>query len=108
VGKKSTVSIYYGPATVTTASVGKKAQAAAGPAAVLTSIEKPRAAVAAAPGAVVQDYTKQGQRGGAAAAGSGATATATTSKGLSWWWLLVPVLGGFGYVAWRKRGAFLV
>jgi len=45
IGKKSTVAIYYGPATVTTTTVGKKATAATGAGATATTIEKAKAPV---------------------------------------------------------------
>lgn len=106
VGKHSTVNVYYGPATVSTTTAGKKS--AAGPGATTTT--KPAAPVAAGAGATATDYRKQGQRGGAAASGAGARATATTSKGLSWWWLLLLAVAGVGYAAWRvcKRNGFFV
>ncbi|NML65915.1 hypothetical protein HHL22_11930 [Hymenobacter sp. RP-2-7] len=109
VGKKATVSVYYGAATVSSSAVAKKGQAATAPGAVLTSVQHPQAAVGLGAGATVQDYRKQGQRGGAAASGAGATATATTAKGSSWWWLLVLAVGGVGYAAWRvcrRKGFF--
>lgn len=96
VGKKATVNVYYGPATVSTAA--KNAAAGAG----ATAATKAVAPVAGA-GATSQDYRKQGQRGGAAASGQAATATTTTSQGLSWWWLLVPALG---YLGWRVYKRF--
>lgn len=104
IGKKSAVSIYYGSATVTNTSAAKKSQVAAGPDAVLTNIEKPKAPTATGSGAA-QDFTKQGQRGGAAASGADATATATTSKGFPWWLLLIPVVG---YAAYRVNKRFTI
>jgi hypothetical protein len=54
IGKKSTVSIYYGPATVTTTTVGKKATAATAEGAVATVIEKK-----AGPAIVASDSSTQ-------------------------------------------------
>lgn len=50
VGKKSTVNYYYGPATVNTTTVGKKATAATAEGATATSIEKPKAPTTTGPG----------------------------------------------------------
>jgi hypothetical protein len=104
VGKKSTVNIYHGPATVTNNTAGKNAAAGAG----ATAGGKADGPVAGT-GATATDNTKAGQRGGAAATAPGATATATTIKpptpwlkyglwlagGLGAYWLL---FGGGGAV----------
>lgn len=86
---RTTVTNYYSAAKVkatggSTAATGTGAEA--------TTVSKPRGPVATAEGAVASDYTKQGQRGGAAASGAGAVATATTTKGGLPWWLYA--LGG--------------
>jgi hypothetical protein len=74
VGKKSTVSIYYGPATVSTTTVGKKATAATAEGAVAIATEKKAGPVVLADsGATVQ--VAASQKGPAAAAGRDATAT---------------------------------
>lgn len=100
VGKKSTVNVYYGPATVSTTTVAKKATAATAEGATATAIDKAKGPTAIGDGAAAQDYTKQGQRGGAAASGAGATATATTVKpGLPWGRIAAGVVGG-GFVIW--------
>jgi hypothetical protein len=99
IGKKSTVSIYYGPATVTTTTVGKKATAATAEGAVATTVGKVKAPTAIGDSATATDNTKAGQRGGAAATAPGAIATATTEKtGWPWWvWPAAAVVayGGF-------------
>jgi len=101
IGKKSTVSVYYGPTTVTTNTAGKKAAAGAG----ATTLTKPDAPVATAAGDAV-DNTKAGQRGGAAATGAGATATATTQKAGWPWWLYVLLAGLVGYACVRGYKRF--
>lgn len=117
IGKKSTVSIYYGPATVSTTTVGKKATAATAEGATATAIGKAKGPTAIGDSATAQDFTKQGQRGGAAASGAGATATATTIKPPTPWlkyglWALGAVggywllFGGGGAVLlalWRRN-----
>lgn len=79
IGKKSTVSIYQAPTTVSTTTVGKKGTGAAGPAATATTVSKPDAPVSTDEGNAT-DNTKAGQRGGAAATAPDAIATATTIK----------------------------
>ncbi|SNR92838.1 hypothetical protein [Hymenobacter mucosus] len=71
--KKGAISINTGSGTATATMVGKV-----------------KAPTAIGDSAVAQDYTKQGQRGGAAASGRGATATNTQSKGISPWVFLIP------------------
>jgi len=54
-----------------------------------SNVEKAKAPVATNAG-TAQDYTKQAQRGGAAASGEHAQATATKPSGWPWWlWLLI-------------------
>lgn len=70
----------------------KNSSLATGAGAVATTVTRPRAPVATGAGHAT-DNTKAGQRGGAAATAPDAVATATTESGLSYWWLLVPVVG---------------
>lgn len=83
---KGTINYYAPGATVST--VGKKATAATGTNAVATAVET-KAPTAVGAGATAQDFTKQGQRGGAAASGDGAQAT-NTGKGFNWLLVLIP------------------
>jgi hypothetical protein len=76
----------------------KNSSLATAPGAVATTVTRPRAPVATGAGSAT-DNTKSGQRGGAAANAPHAQATATTGSGLSYWWLLVPLVG----VLWRQR-----
>jgi hypothetical protein len=85
IGKKSTVNIYYGPATVITTRVGKKATAATAEGVKATTVGKVKAPTAIGDSATATDNTKAGQRGGAAATAPGAIATATTEK-TGWPW----------------------
>lgn len=69
------------------------------------STQKPAAPVANQ-GGTSQDYTKQGQRGGAAASGAGSAATAATTKP-GFWQAAIPalgVLGGIGGIYWLVLG----
>lgn len=94
IGKKSTVNVYLGQTTVTTA--GKKAQVAAGAgAAVVVADKKAGPVVLADSGAKVQVATaKKGQ----AAAGEGNTQT-KPKAGFPWWIVLV---GAGLYVGYKK------
>jgi hypothetical protein len=92
---KGTINYYATGSTVST--VGKKATAATGTNAVATAVET-KAPTAVGTGAVAQDFTKQGQRGGAAASGDGAQAT-NTGKGFNWLLVMIPAaLYGIWYL----------
>jgi hypothetical protein len=106
VGKKSTVAVYYGPATVTTTTVGKKATAATAEGAIATTVGKVKAPTAIGDSATATDNTKAGQRGGAAAIGKDASATATTQKSGWPWWLYVLLVGGGGLLVYRGYKRF--
>lgn len=104
IGKKSTVSVYYGPATVATTTVGKKATAATGEGATATAIDKAKGPTAIGDSATATDNTKAGQRGGAAAIGAGSTATATTVKPPTPWLKYALWASGLGFTAWVLFG----
>jgi hypothetical protein len=68
-----------------------------------SNVEKAKAPVATNAG-TAQDYTKQAQRGGAAASGDHAQATATKPSGWPWWlWLLLVVGAVTGIYRLYKR-----
>lgn len=66
------------------------------------ALTKPKASVAAGPGAVATTVTRPK---GPVAAAPGAVATATTQSGLSYWWLLVPVVG---LLWWQRKRLFML
>jgi hypothetical protein len=78
---------------------GKNAAAGDG----ASTVVKPDAPVATN-GATSQDFTKQGQRGGAAASGPGSTATATTIKPPTPWLKYGLWLAGAGLAYWVILG----
>ena len=84
----------------------KNSSLAQGPGAVATTVTKPSGAVNTANHGTAVNAPKAGQRGGAAGIGPNAHAEVTAENGLSYWWLLVPVVG----VVWwqRKRLAVLL
>lgn len=96
----------------TGATAGGKADGpVAGAGGTLTNIEKPKAPTNTGANGVAQDFTKQGQRGGAAASGPGAIATATTIKPPTPWlkyglWAL-GALGGY-WILFGGGGAVLL
>lgn len=94
-GKKATVNVYNGPATITT--IGKKANAATGTGAKVAVAGKTKAPLAMGDNTTAQDFTKQAKNG-AAANGDGATATATQNNGFPWWILAVV---GAALLGWR-------
>jgi hypothetical protein len=102
IGKKATVNVYYGPATIST--VGKKATAATAAGATATAIGKAKGPTAIGDSATATDNTKAGQRGGAAATAQGATATATTIKPPIPWLKYALCLGGLGVAYWLLLG----
>lgn len=104
IGKKSTVNIYHGPATVTTTTVGKKATAATAEGATATSIGKAKGPTAIGDSASAIDNTKAGQRGGAAATGDGSHAEATTVKPPTPWLKYALWASGLGFTAWVLFG----
>jgi hypothetical protein len=99
-GKKSTVNIFHGPATVNTTTASKHATVAAGGGATATSIGKAKGPTAVGDSATATDNTKQGQRGGAGASGPGASATATTEK-TGWPWWVWPVAAAVAYGSYK-------
>jgi len=95
VGKKSTVNIYHGPATVTTTTVAKKATAATGEGAVAVAAEKKAGPVVVADsGADVRLAVAKEQ----AAAGEGIDQRHEETK-QSWLAALLPWVGGLGGAA---------
>lgn len=86
--------------TSTQASTAKKGQTLGDGA---SNVEKAKAPVATN-AATAQDYTKQAQRGGAAASGAHAQASATKESGWLWWlWLLlVGVVGTIIYRIYKR------
>jgi hypothetical protein len=82
----------------------KNSSVATGAGSVATTVTKPHAPVATGAGSAM-DNAKAGQRGGGVALGAGAHTEASTEGGMSYWWLLLVVIG----VVWclRKRVALL-